>query len=90
MISEPGFRSFNERRIIRRACVTYRILGRSELRERAHGENEDLVSCQKFRLAKERPCTMKDAELAVSFGGHVGNMVCPRKIMADGEAQKFE
>ena len=52
--------------------------------------NEVLVSCQKFKLANERACTTKDARLAAGFEGHLGNLVCQRKIMADGEAQKFE
>ena len=41
--------------------------------------NKDLVGHQKFRLANERSCM-------AGFGDHLVNMVCPRKIMADGEA----
>jgi len=33
---------------------------------------------------------MKDAQSAAGFGGHLGDMICPRKIKADVEAQNFE
>ena len=48
-----------------------------------------LYDYQKFRLAKERPFTMENAQLAAGSGSHLGNMVDPRKIKADGEAQTF-
>ena len=33
--------------------------------------------------------TMEDVQSEAGFGGQLRNVVCPRKIMADGEAQKF-
>ena len=42
---------------------------------------------KKVRLVKEKHCTTENAQKVSGFGGHLGNMVCPRMIMADGEAQ---
>ena len=53
-----------------------------------------LGGCQTFRLAREIPCQSlgfpEDCQSLAGFGGYLGNMVCPTKIVADGEAQKFE
>ena len=57
--------------------------------------SEGRVGCQKFRLARKDLAQQRMPSYHLrmpmaGFGGHLGNMVCPRKIMADGEAQKFE
>ena len=52
--------------------------------------NEGLVGCQKFRLAKERPCMIKDAKSVTGFGGQLRNVVSPKEIMAESETQEFE
>ena len=51
--------------------------------------NKGLVGCQKLRPANKRPCTTEEPSRQL-VGGHLGNMVDPRKITVVGEAQKFE
>ena len=52
--------------------------------------NESFVRGQELRCAKEGLCMMEDAQLATDFGGQLGDVAFPGKIMADCEAQKFE
>ena len=52
--------------------------------------DESFVSGQELRWAEEGLCTMEDSQSATGFGGKVGNMVSPVKVMADSETQKLE
>ncbi len=52
--------------------------------------DESFVCGQELRCAKERLCTMEDAQSATDFGGQLGDVAFRGKIMADSEAQKFE
>ena len=52
--------------------------------------DEHFVCDQKLRCAQEELCTMEDAQSATGFGGQLGNMAFPGKIMADSETQKLE
>ena len=52
--------------------------------------DESFVCCQELRWAEQGLCTMEDAQLATGFGGQVGNVPFPGKIMADTESQKLE
>ena len=52
--------------------------------------DESFVCCQDLRCAKEGLCTMEDAQLAISLGRQLKNVVFLGKIMADNEAQKLE
>ena len=52
--------------------------------------NGSFVSGEELRCAKKGLCTMEDAESATGFGGQVGNVAFPGKIMADIEIQKPE
>ena len=52
--------------------------------------DESCVSGQELRWAEEGLCTMEDSQLATGFGGQVGNVAFPGKIMADSETQKLE
>ena len=61
--------------------------GRAVLHEAANGA---LIGCQNFRLAKERPCMIKDAKSVTGFGGQLRNVVSPKEIMAESETQEFE
>ena len=51
--------------------------------------DESFVSGQ-LRWAEEGLCTAEDAQLAIGFGGQLGNVAFPGKIMADSETQKLE
>ena len=42
------------------------------------------------QIGQGKSCVMKDAQSVDGFGGHLENMVCPRKIIADGETQRFD
>ena len=48
------------------------------------------VCGQEPRSAKEGLCMMEDAQSAIDFGGQLGNVAFPGKIMADNETQKLE
>ena len=52
--------------------------------------DESFVSGQELRLAEEGLCTMEDSQSVTGFGGQVGNVAFPAKIMADSETQKLE
>ena len=52
--------------------------------------DKNFVCGQELRWAKEGLCTMEDSQSATGFGGEVGNVAFPRKIMADNETQKLE
>ena len=45
---------------------------------------------QKLRCAEEGLCMMEDAQSATGFGGLLGNVAFPGKILADSETQKLE
>ena len=61
--------------------------GRAVLHQAA---DESLVCVQELRWAEEGLCTMEDSQSATGFGGQVGNVSFPGKIMADSETQKLE
>ena len=50
--------------------------------------DESFVPGQELRCAKEGLCIMEDAQSATGFGGQLGDVAFPGKIMADSEAQK--
>ena len=52
--------------------------------------DESFVSGQELRWAEEGLCTTEDSQSATGFGGHVGNVAFPGKIMADSETQKLD
>ena len=52
--------------------------------------DESFVCGQELRCAKEVRCTTEDSQSATGFGGEVGNVAFPGKIMADSETQKLE
>ncbi len=52
--------------------------------------DESFVCGLELRWAEEGLCTMEDSQSATGFGGQVGNVAFPGKIMADGETQKLE
>ena len=45
---------------------------------------------QELRCAKEGLCMMEDAQSVTGFGGQLGNVAFPGKIMVDSETQKLE
>ena len=61
--------------------------GRAVLHQAA---DESFVCGEELRWAEEGLCTTKDSQSAIGFGGHVGNVAFPGKIMADSETQKLE
>ena len=52
--------------------------------------DESFVCGQELRWAEEWLCTMEDSQSATGFGGQIGNVAFPGKIMADSETQKLE
>ena len=52
--------------------------------------DESFVCGQELRCAEEGLCTMEDAQSVTGFGGQLGNVALPGKIMADNETQKLE
>ena len=52
--------------------------------------DENFVCGQELRWAEEGLCTMEDSQLATGFGGQLGNVAFPGKIMSDSEIQKLE
>ena len=62
-------------------------MGRSAL----HQAVDESFGCgQELRWAEEGLCMMKDSHLVTGFGGQVGNVAFPEKIMADSETLKLE
>ena len=61
--------------------------GRAVLHQAA---DESCVRDQELRWAKEGLCTIEDSQSVPGFGGQLGNVTFPGKIMADSEAQKLE
>ena len=47
--------------------------------------DESFVCGQELRCAKEGLCTTEDSQLVTAFGGQVGNVAFPGKIIADRE-----
>ena len=68
-----------------------KVRGRStspEGRAVLHQAVDKIFVCgQEFRWAEERLCTTEDSQSATGFGGQVGDVTFPGKIMADSEAQ---
>ena len=52
--------------------------------------DESFVHGQELSCAKEVFCTTMDAQEAPGFGGQLGNVAFPGKIIADSETQKLE
>ena len=52
--------------------------------------DKSFVCGQELRWAEEGLCTTEDSQSATGFGGEVGNVAFPGKIMADSETQKLE
>ena len=52
--------------------------------------DKSFVSGRELKRAEEGLCTTEDAQSATGFGGQLGNVVFPGKIMSDGETQKLE
>ena len=71
-----------------------KVRGRSTSREgRAvlyQAVDESFVHGQELRCAKEGLCTTEDAQSVTDFGGQLGNVAFPGKIMADSDSQKLE
>ena len=71
-----------------------KVKGRStspEVRAVLHqAVDESFVPGQELRCAKEGLGTMEDAQSATGFGGQLGNVAFPGKIVADSEAQKLQ
>ena len=42
------------------------------------------------QVGREGLCTTEDSQSATGFGGEVGNVAFPGKVMADSETQKLE
>ena len=61
--------------------------GRAVLHQAA---DESFVCGQELRWAEEGLCTTEDSQSATGFGGQVGNVAIPGKVMADSEIQKLE
>ena len=61
--------------------------GRAVLHQAA---DERFVYGQELRWAEEGLCTTDDSQSATGFGGQLGNVAFPGKIMADSETQKLE
>ena len=54
------------------------------------GEQYSMKLWMTLRCAKEGLCMVEDAHSAAAFDGQFRNVVCPVKIIADGEVQRFE
>ena len=52
--------------------------------------DESFVCGQELRWADEGLCTTEDSQSATGFGGQVGNVAFPGKIMADSKTQKLD
>ena len=61
--------------------------GRAVLHQAA---DESFVCGQDHRWVEEGLCTTEDSQSATGFGGQVGNVAFPGKIMADSETQNLE
>jgi len=61
--------------------------GRAILHQAA---DKSFVCGQELRWAEEGLCTTEDSQSVTGFGGQVGNVAFPGKIMADSETQKLE
>ena len=56
-----------------------------------HQAVDESFECgQELRWTEEGLCTMEDSQSATGFGGQVGNVAFPGKVMADSETQKLE
>ena len=52
--------------------------------------DESFVHGSELRCAKEELCITEGAQSVTDFGGQLGNVAFPGKIMADGETQKLQ
>ena len=64
-----------------------RLEGRAVLHQAA---DDSFVCGQEVRWAEEGLCTMEDSQSVTGFGGQVGNVAFPEKIVADSTTQKLE
>ena len=80
----PGFDSVKPRKVGGRSTSPE---GRAVLHQAV---DESFVCGQELRWAEEGLCTMEDSQSATRFGGQIGNVAFPGKIMADRETQKLE
>ena len=65
--------------------------GRQEGRAVLHqAVDKSFVCGQELSWAEEGLCTTEDSQSVTGFGGQVGNVAFPGKIMADSETQKLE
>ena len=79
-----GFHSVKLRKVRGRST---RPEGRAALHQAV---DKSFVSGQELRWAEEGLCTTEDSQSVTGFGGQLGNVAFPGKIMADGETQKLE
>ena len=79
-----GFHSVKPRKVVGRSTNSE---GRAFLHQVV---DKSFVCGQELRWAEEGLCTMEDSQVVTGFGGQVGNVAFPGKIMADSETQKLE
>ena len=79
-----GFRSVKPREVRGRSTSPE---GTAVLHQAA---DESFVRGQELRWAEEGLCTTEASQSATGFGGQVGNVAFPGKVMADSETQKLE
>ena len=79
-----GFHSVKPRKVGGRSTSPD---GRAVLHQAA---DESFGCGQELRCAKEGLCMTEDAQSATGFGGQLGNVAFPVKIMADSANQKLE
>ena len=79
-----GFHSVKQRKVRDRSTSP-------EGRARLHLAAEESFVCgQELSCAKEGLYTMEDTQSATGFGGQLGNVAFPGKIMVDSETQNLE
>ena len=75
----PGFDSVKARKVGGRSTSPE---GRAVLHQ---ATDKSFVSGQELKRAEEGLCTTEDSQSATGFGGEVGNVTFPGKVMADSE-----
>ena len=85
--NNPKFLGFHSIKLIKVRGRSTSPGGRAILHEAA---DESFVCGQELRLAEEGLCMMEESQSATGFGGQVGNVAFPGKVMADSETQKLE
>ena len=79
-----GFHSVKPRKVRGRSTSPE---GRAVLHQAV---DQSFVCGQELRWDEEGLCTTENSQSATGFGGEVGNVAFPGKIMADSETQKLE